>query len=192
MTTTLSLSGNNTYNPLNLSGQSIIVYPNIPLEINQLKSSIINKFIIPIKNKQWTTLHENLFTLNRIKTKINHYYDSFKTNDLLVYKELVDTFESIDTEHQKLEILNNNMNNVNKTTDANNVSNLNFSTLAYKTAMLKLKPEYEIYNLVIGKPNIRLQQKYNEYIIKDIEKLLSVDNITFSKIKEIITKKYRN
>jgi hypothetical protein len=88
MFTTLSLTGNNTYNPLNLSGQSISVYPNIPLEINQLKSSIINKFIIPIKNKQWTTLHENLFTLNRVKTKINHYYDTFKTNDLLVYKEL--------------------------------------------------------------------------------------------------------
>ena len=157
MITTLSLSGNNTYNPLNLSGQSIIAYPNIPLEINQLKSSIINNFIIPIKNKQWNTLHENLFTLDRVKTKINHYYNNFKSNDLLVYKELVNSFHAIDAEHQKLEIIRNNMNNMNKTGGDNisNLSNLNFSAMAYKTVMLQLKPEYEIYNLVIGKPTVR-------------------------------------
>jgi hypothetical protein len=62
--------------------------------------------------------------------------------------------------------------------------------MIYKTAMIKLKPEYEIYNLILGKPNKKQDEIYIEAIIKDIEKLLLLENINFNKIKEFITKKY--
>jgi hypothetical protein len=56
--------------------------------------------------------------------------------------------------------------------------------------MVRLKPEYEIYDVILGKPDRKLNEKYNEDIIKDIERLLSNDNINFNIIKEIINKKY--
>jgi hypothetical protein len=63
-------------------------------------------------------------------------------------------------------------------------------TLMYKTTMIKLKPEYEIYDNILGKPERSLNQKYNEEIINVIQHLLNIDNINFNKIKEIISQKY--
>jgi len=60
----------------------------------------------------------------------------------------------------------------------------------YKTTMIRLKPEYEIYDNIIGKPKREKNESYNELIIKDIQLLLKNENITFNKIKDIILNKY--
>jgi hypothetical protein len=64
------------------------------------------------------------------------------------------------------------------------------STLIYKTTMIRLKPEYEIYDVILGKPNRKFNEIYNDFIIKDIERMLTIENINFNQIKEIITNKY--
>ena len=60
------------------------------------------------------------------------------------------------------------------------------STMVYKTAMIRLKPEYEIYDMIFGRPDRKKQEQYNEETIQRIEGLLNVYDITFDKIKEII------
>ena len=71
------------------------------------------------------------------------------------------------------------------------MSTMNLSTMIYKTStLLKLKPEYEIYDLILGKPDKKLKQKYNDEIITCIEKLLCIDNINFNKIKNTVTQKF--
>jgi hypothetical protein len=71
------------------------------------------------------------------------------------------------------------------------VKNTNFSTIIYtKNTIIKLKPEYELYNLILGKPNKKLNQQYDSDIILTIKNMLTYDNINFNIIKETIIKKY--
>jgi hypothetical protein len=53
--------------------------------------------------------------------------------------------------------------------------------------MIRLLPEYEIYDSILGKPNRDLNEKYNETIIRHIKTLLTYDDITYNKIKEYIS-----
>ena len=177
----LSLGGKSSFNGLNLSGkQSSTRENNIPLEIKKIKILILNNLILPLIAKQWNTLNENLFCLGKAKKKIDYYYDIYKLDDLIIYKEIIKAFELIISEHTQLEDLEKKMYSGSK----------DFSTMIYKTTMVKLKPEYEIYDVILGKPDRKLNEKYNENIIKDIERLLLNDNINFTIIREIINKKY--
>jgi len=187
MLTTLSLSGKKTHNILNLSGHHLSSENSISTEIKQIKILILNSLVIPLVSNQWKTLNENLACMDKVKKKINYYYEKYKLDDLLIYKELIKAIDLITCEHKQLEDLENKVYNPSRKS-----SSLNLSTMMYKTSMIKLKPEYEIYNLILGSPDIKLQEKYNEEIIKTIEKLLLIDNITFNAIKEVILKKYYN
>ena len=178
--TNISLTGNNSYNPINLTGAILTREKNIPADIKKIKILILNNLLIPLISKEWKTLNENLFCLEKAKKKINYYYDTYKLDDLLIYKEIIKAFEYFISEHQQLEDLERKIYGTNETV----------STMIYKTTMIRLKPEYEIYNIIIGKPDRRKNEKYNEIIIKDIERLLRNDNINFNKIREIITNKY--
>ena len=62
--------------------------------------------------------------------------------------------------------------------------------MIYKTTMIRLLPEYEIYNSILGRPKRELSQKYNEEIIIDIKKMMTNEKVTFNKIKEFIKNKY--
>jgi hypothetical protein len=60
-------------------------------------------------------------------------------------------------------------------------------TMVFKTSMIKLLPEYEIYDSIFGKPKRELNEKYDEEIINTIQELLKEDDITYTKIKDYIT-----
>jgi hypothetical protein len=64
------------------------------------------------------------------------------------------------------------------------------TTLLFKTVMIRLKPELEFYNLVLGKPNLSAGEKYNTAVINDILLMLDVQNVTFEQMKNFITTKY--
>jgi hypothetical protein len=180
MITTISLRGKSSYNKLNLKGKQLLNTYSIPLEVKKIKILILNNLILPLISKQWATLYENLFCIEKAKRKIDYYYETYKLDDLIIYKEIIKAFELIICEHQQLEDLEKKIYSGNK----------DFSTMIYKTTLVRLKPEYEIYDIILGKPDKNLNEKYNDIIIKDIEYLLSIDNINFNKIKEIIQNKY--
>ena len=50
-----------------------------------------------------------------------------------------------------------------------------------------MKPEYEIYNLIFGKPDKKNQETYNMSYINEIQQMLNEDDVTFEKIKNKIT-----
>ena len=62
-------------------------------------------------------------------------------------------------------------------------------SIVFKTSMIRLLPEYEIYDSIVGKPKKERNETYDESIITDIKRLLSQDKISYSKIKEHILKK---
>jgi hypothetical protein len=177
----LSITGKQNNSLLTLKGNLLNESNiNLPIEVKNLQIAIMNIIIIPYMTQQWLKLNENMLLVENLKNRIDFYLKVYKNNDyLLLYKELLSAFEIIIT--QNIEI--NNLEKKILYDDKNNIS-----SLVFKTTLIKLKPEYEIYNLVVGKPES--SNKYNKIIIDDIVKLLQLDNITFDTIKNHIVNKY--
>lgn len=180
MNSSLSLTGKSINNKTCLSGKSSCLSTNLPSDILQIKIIILNNLILPLISQNWKTLYENLFCLEKVKKQINYYYETYKLDDLLIYKEIITAIEIMTNEHHQLEDLERKLYN----------SNNDFLTMIYKTTMIKLKPEYEIYNIIFGKPLRDLNEKYEEQKIHDICMLLNNNNMNFEKIKTILMQKY--
>jgi len=69
--------------------------------------------------------------------------------------------------------------NMNGKRDSNEIM-----TMVFKTSMIKLLPEYEIYDSIFGKPKRELNEKYDDDVINKIKELLKEYDITYRKIKE--------
>lgn len=178
---TISLSGKTLINPVNISGKSPYNTEYIPSDVTKIKIYIMTNIIIPLVSKQWKTLQENLFCLDHIKKKLDLYYNFYKIEDMKIYKQLINAFEAILLEHQQLEELE-------KTIYGGDSKDV--TTMIYRTAMIRLKPEYEIYDIIYGKPKKSENQEYNTIIVEYIEHLLKIEGITFNKIKECVVEKY--
>jgi hypothetical protein len=179
---TLSLTGKQNNNLLNLGGKTSFNNSE-PLEVQKLKIQILNKIIIPLLNNKWVYLQENNFMIDIILAKIDLFYVKYNLGDLLLYKEFIKSLEKLISEHDLLVHLENQL--------YSNCGNNSSATLVYKTTLIKIKPEYEIYNLIYGNPFIN-NKKYNQEIIKELLVLIKIDNMDFDKIKSIITDKFKN
>jgi hypothetical protein len=178
-----NLSGKNLINENNLKGKSNYSFQNIPLEIKGLKLSIMNNYIIPLFSKQWQTLYENLFFIHKYKNKIEKLYNLYKLDELVIYKDMLNLFEIMIEEHKILDDTEKRLYNT-------TTSKEQFATLIYKTKKIKLLPEYEIYDSILGKPKREKGQSYNLDLIKNIKDLLLNEKITYLAIKEQIEQKY--
>ncbi len=176
----ISLNGKPSYNNHNLTGtNNIFMFENIePIEVKNLKIQILNKIIIPMVNEEWEYLMKNSFLTNVILDKLNIYYSKYKLEDLCLYKEIIRSFEIIINEHTLFDDLKK---KVYKNDSDSKVS------IAYRTVMIKLRPEYELYNLIYGKPLRSKNEVYNDQIIKELGIILKTNNIDFDKIKTLIT-----
>ena len=178
-TTSLSINGNIMFFPNNLKGipyDKVNNINSIPSQVIKIKKTIIDKFIIPIHIKNWKTIKENYFLLDRLLTKINKYKKYYTNYDLEVYEYIINFIRNYYNQHSEFQHLEKKLYN------SNNISNV--ATLIYKTPIIRLKAEYEIYNLLFGKPNKQNKETYNILYISKITELLKEDDITFDKIKK--------
>jgi hypothetical protein len=176
---TLSLTGKQTYNPLNLTGKSMqggSKSATTPYYITKIKSVIFDRYITPILGKKWKMLKENLFQMNDIMRRVDIYYANTQDESLLVYKYIlqvvkgtVDTAEELTTLEGKI---------------FDNGKDL--AKVTFRVPRIRLKPEMELYNLIIGKPDGTL---YDKGILEYIGELLKTEYITFSEIEEKLKKK---
>ena len=176
---TITLSGKTQSNILNLSGKHLLQNMD-PLDVQNFKVQLMNKIILPLLTNKWKYLEENSFMLNIIMNKINSYYTKYKLPDLLIYKEFIKSYEIMINEHMQLSALQKKIYEDGKG-----------NSIFYRTTMIKLKPEYELYNLIYGRPLKEKNEKYNENIIKEIRILININNIDFNKIKLYITNIYK-
>jgi hypothetical protein len=125
-----------------------------------------------------------MFLIDTLQKSIIGFYKKYKLDELLIYSELLKVLKILIDKHNLLEETESKI--INKR-DPNQVVNM-----IYKTTQIRLLPEYEIYNSIIGKPNRKSNESYNESIISDIKQLLTQEKITFSKIQDFLEKKYKN
>jgi hypothetical protein len=174
-----SLSGKNQINENNLKGKSNYNIQSVPLEIKNLKIAIMNKYMIPLFSKQWKTLYENLFFIYKYKNKVNNLYSLYKLEELKVYKDMLQLFEIMIEEHKILDDTERRLYNT-------TTSKEQFVSMIYKTTKIKLLPEYEVYDSIFGKPKREKGESYKTELIEKIRILLSKEDITYSKIKDIL------
>lgn len=179
---TLNLTGINKINEINLTGKSDLVINPIYHKINALKKRIVQDYIIPLFSKQWNILNENIFFIGDRIEKLKYYNRIYKLDDLFLYIELLRIIKLFIEKHN---LLIDTESTISGKRDPNDVI-----TMIYKITMIQLLPEYEIYNSLLGKPKRELNQSYNQDIILDIKKLLSLDNTSYNKIKEFLENKY--
>lgn len=183
MSTSLSLTGKSSYGGINLSGKKMTGQSDVPRDIKDIKIQILNNILLPLISKQWKTLRENLICLDNLKKKINSYYEIYKLDDLIIYKEILISFESVMDEHIQLEKLEKKLYGGDDTA---------MHTAIYKTTPIRLKPEYEIYDIILGKPNRNNNEKYDIVIITEIEFLLKKNDINFGIIQQYLFNNYPN
>jgi hypothetical protein len=176
---TLSLTGKQSFNPLNLTGKSLYnnKYNSSPYYVTKLKSIIFDRYITPILVKDWKVLKENLFKINDIIKRVDVYYENTKDESLVVYKymlqiikETINTMDELSTLEERL---------------FDNGKDVAKITL--KIPRIRLKPEMELYNLIIGKPDKNL---YDKNILIYISELLKTEYITFREIEKNINLYY--
>lgn len=169
-----SLSGKKVLNSNNLSGKLNKNSNELPIDIEMIKSQIVNFFLIPLISQKWDKVIENKFLIEIIKAKLIDLYNRHLNKDLLFYKDVIVLAEAVINEHNELISLEKKLYG-----DSNDVG-----TVVYRTKMIKLKAEFELYNLILGKPDSL--NDYNSETLISIKNMLTQQNITFDKIRENI------
>jgi hypothetical protein len=177
---TFSLSGKLT-NQNNLTGKSNIV-KDVSFEFKKIKIRILNLFILPLLSKKWKIIKDNLFLLDQLKHKIDYFYNCYKTEEILLYKDVLNMFDFFIQQQIQLEDMEK---KIYGTSQKDQVI-----SMVYRTTMIKLKPEYELYDNILGKPKRIENQTYREDIIDDICKFMTLENINYQKIHDYIVEKY--
>ena len=180
----VSLSGKKCISVLNLKGKAYSLQPNVPLEISKYKMELLNLFMFPLFSKNWDILQQNLFFIEKYKSKLEDWYKLYKLEDLLFYINFLKSFDVIIQEHNQLKELEQKVYGISN--DTNSKKSKQIYSMIYKTTMIKLKPEYEVYDSIFGKPQRRENETYKEHVILRIQKLLTEENMNFTKLKNIL------
>ena len=154
-----------------------------PPEVRSFKIMLYDMLILPYLSSNWQKLTENIIFLDNITNKLNYFLLLYPTNELLImYKDIIAAFETLVLQHMELNALENYL----------SCGENDASTIVFKTSMIRLRAEYELYNLILGKPNLKGGEVYNQTIIDDILSILNLGELSFNRISEFILTKYRS
>jgi len=178
---TINLTGINNHNEINLTGKVPSV-SSPSLKINNLKKYILANYVIPLYSEQWQIINKNKLLIDETIRQINDYYKLYKLDELTTFLGLLRILKIL---IEKNDMINNLEDKTKRMYDKNSIINM-----VYKTTKIKILPEYELYNSIIGKPTKK--NPYNDNIINDIKLLMIKPNITYDVISEYLRKKYTN
>jgi hypothetical protein len=176
----LTLSGKKqSSNLLKLSGKN--TQPILPAFIQEIEINIMNNIIIPMVNSHWAILKQNLFLVELLKPRLALYYAIYKLPELLVYQNALTICSNVLNEHIQLADLE-------KAQYGASVNNM--TNIVYKTSMINLKPDYSLYNMILGRPDFAGGERYNQDVLDDIRRLLTSQNVNYNIISAFIMKKF--
>lgn len=189
---TLSLTGRNSFNKLSLSGNLYEQNQNVSADVTEFINIVNNLYITPHSTQNWELLRENMtfieFIEYRLKTLLTVYSDNQTLQNLKLFLNILN-----DLYNKHIEIIN-----LEQQITSENETNRNMTilNLKYKLPFIRLKPEYEIYNLIFDVPsdtngNVYVYyHDFNENIINDISIQLTKEQYNFKNIKQYILNKY--
>lgn len=171
----LTLSGSNQIHPLNLTGKPFSMGNNNnshDIQFERWKSRMMTRLVIPILQKNWSEIYENIFILSILKKELELYK---KHSDIEFYRNILTFVERVYNEHEELDHLEKMVYN----------DGGEGTRMLYKTTMIRIAAEYEIYHSIFGKPE---SQEYDKDILGRIRSYMTIDNITYNEIINKIKK----
>jgi hypothetical protein len=179
----LSLTGKSRLNEHTLLGKSNYnIKSCVPNEIKNIKTKILNDYLIPLYKKQWSKLHENLFFIHKIKQKISKYKHLSNYDDLQLYIDLVQLLEIVVEKNKLLESQEDKF----KTRFGSKEKAQQDISMIFRLTPIRLLPEYELYNNIIGKPKRELNESYDMEKIRMIKTLLERENMDYEQMKQFL------
>ena len=132
-----SLSGKKNLNSNNLSGKLNKYSNDLPIDIERIKSQIVNVFLIPLISQKWNKVVENKFLIEIIKLKLDDLYNRHLNKELLFYKDVVILAEAVIDEHNELTSLEKKLYG-----DSNDVGTVGWviGTVIFAGAVVRLVP----------------------------------------------------
>jgi len=175
---THSLTGKETIHPHHLSGKAFAFRDDHSEAQRLLKRRICQKLLLPLVSKQWDQFRKNLFLADQFRAKLDGLPGS---EDLSIYRELLQLFHVIHEQHTQLE----DWEKRSKTTTSSASSNasLNLISMVYRTTFVKLRPEYELYDQILGKPSRLKGETYREDILTTIDRLMRAPDADYDKVE---------
>ena len=150
------LSGHKTHKCRRLDGVTAGVSSKRALQLSKVEQRVFDDFVVPLVNEDMDTLRKNLALLLFYREQLE------KTSDKSYFTDLID-FVS-----KGFELLEE-VDELQKRINGEDV----FGQLYVRTARIRLMPEYEIYNAILGTPKIRKGERYNMDVVAKIKKLLA-------------------
>jgi hypothetical protein len=100
---TNNLTGINKINEFSLTGKSFIYQQQTNnTKIKKIKIRILNDYLIPVMTKQWEVLNNNIFFIPSLHEKCEQYYKKTKSDELLVYIQLLKILQILIDNHNLL------------------------------------------------------------------------------------------
>ena len=149
------LSGHKMPKCRRLDGVTAGVSSKRALKLSKVEQRVFDDFVVPLVNEDMDTLRKNLALLLFYREQLE------KTSDKSYFTDLIDF---VSKGFELLEEVDDLQKRINGE-DA-------FGQLYVRTARIRLMPEYEIYNAILGAPRIRKGERYNMEVIGKIKKLL--------------------
>lgn len=166
------LSGHKTHKCRRLDGVTTGVAIKRSLQLSKLEQRIFDDFVLPLVNEDIETLRKNLALILYYKEQLE------KTSDKSYFADLI---EFVSKGFGLLEEVDELQKRINGE-DA-------FGQLYVRTARIRLMPEYEIYNAILGAPKVKKGERYNMDVVAKIKKLmteLNPDEVDYNLLERLL------
>ena len=173
MQTNQSITGRSGPNPSNLRGGNPGNGLQTPHHVRRMKTLVFDKFIGPLMRNDWKSLEQNHIVIDGIIERIEKYNKEAKHEALEMYANLLRLVQDMFTK--------------NRFYNAKGQEGDEGRTVAKVVAMLptlRLRPEYEVYNLILGEPDEN--EYYDDMVISRLAVLIKDEDMTIDKIREKI------
>lgn len=178
----VSLSGKSGLRDVGLRGSSSSTQ-NTGLDASDdFKTRMIDSVMIPFMSQDWRTIEENMFLFDLFRNEIDLIVLRNPRADIYVYKDLIAAVEMAFEQQQEIACLEKRLYEGRE--DA--------MTMVVKLGSIRLRPELELYDLILGKPDYKKGEKHDATVAEDIIKLMKTPRATFANISKYIKHKYRS
>lgn len=182
----VSMSGKmGSMNGLSLRGRTDTPFGSsnamIDVATTEIKTRVIDAIIIPYMSQNWKCLEENMFLLEMFNNEIDQIIARAPNADMMIYKDLIGVIEV--SFMQQLEITY-----LEKRLYAGEDA---AATLVVKLDAIRMKPEMELYDLILGKPDQKKGCAYEDAILTEIAQLMKNRRANFANIRQYVLYKYR-
>lgn len=180
----VSLSGKTGFSGVSLRGRPGPSFGSAEITgiaIAEVKTRVIDSIIIPYMSQNWRCLEENMFLIELFRDEIDEIVARAPSSDMMIYKDLISVIEVSFMQQLEITYLEKRLYSGEEAA----------ATLVVKLDAIRMKPEMELYDLILGKPDLKKGCTYETDILNEIARLMKDRRANYANIRKYILHKYR-